>query len=121
MCKLETFSFAANVIIIDYFPDRWSFGILLYEIVTLGGTPYPAITADNLLELLKNGYRMDKPQHCHHSLYKVIKSCWEEGPNDRPTFEELSLTLNHLMKQESLWDEQFIDLHKLFVRSTSDM
>lgn len=109
------------MIIIDYFAARWSFGILLYEIVTLGGTPYPTITADNLLEMLNAGYRMEKPQHCHPSLYKVMKSCWEERPSDRPTFEELSVTLSHLMKQETLLDEQFIDLSKFFVKSTSDM
>lgn len=109
------------MIIIDYFTARWSFGILLYEIVTLAGTPYPAITADNLPELLKSGYRMEKPQHCHPSLYKVMKSCWEERPSDRPTFEELSLTLNHLMKQETLFDERFIDLHRFFTKCTSDM
>lgn len=109
------------MIIIDYFVARWSFGILLYEIVTLGGQPYPGINAEYLLEWLKLGKRNEKPPHCHPSLFKVMKSCWKEGPSDRPSFEELSITLNNLMKQETLDDEQFIDLHKFFVKSSSDM
>lgn len=109
------------MIIIDYFVARWSFGILLYEIVTLGGSPYPGINAENLIEWLKIGRRNEKPRHCHPSLYEVMESCWKELPSDRPTFEELSITLHNLVKLETLADEQFIDLHKFFVKSTSDM
>lgn len=99
---------------------RWSFGVLLYEIVTLGATPYPAIGADQLLKILNTGYRMEKPRHCHPSLYDLMMSCWHANPTDRPVFEELSCKLNHFLKLENSW-ERFVDLQALFDKCTSEM
>ncbi|XP_065682561.1 uncharacterized protein LOC105848356 isoform X3 [Hydra vulgaris] len=50
------------------FSDVWAYGVVLFEIVTLGGTPYPAISNRELLSLLKSGYRMDKPENCSESI-----------------------------------------------------
>ncbi|KAK3750967.1 hypothetical protein QZH41_000723 [Actinostola sp. cb2023] len=48
--------------------DVWAFGILMWEIVTFGGSPYPGIPLEKLFELLKSGYRMEKPVNCDDDM-----------------------------------------------------
>lgn len=48
--------------------DVWSFGIVLWEIVTLGGNPYSTIPARDLMGFLKVGYRMECPKNCSEEL-----------------------------------------------------
>jgi hypothetical protein len=61
--------------------DVWSFGILLWEITTLGAAPYPTIQNDDILSLITKGYRMPKPEACSDELYKIILQCWDYYPD----------------------------------------
>ncbi|XP_012542287.1 proto-oncogene tyrosine-protein kinase receptor Ret [Monomorium pharaonis] len=70
--------------------DVWSFGVLLWELVTLGASPYPGVDVHNLYNLLKAGYRMEKPANCSQQLYKLMVSCWHQEPSMRPSFKELT-------------------------------
>ncbi|NP_001135853.2 src family kinase 5 [Strongylocentrotus purpuratus] len=69
--------------------DVWSFGILLSEIATKGKTPYPGMDNQTALKEVKSGYRMPKPMYCPDSLYDIMTKCWNERPQQRPTFETL--------------------------------
>uniref|UniRef100_A0AAF5PSU9 Receptor protein-tyrosine kinase n=1 Tax=Wuchereria bancrofti TaxID=6293 RepID=A0AAF5PSU9_WUCBA len=66
--------------------DVWSFGILMFEIVTLGGSPYPGIQPDDILDHLDAGGRMDQPDNCPNNYYEVMRSCWAQEPSMRPDF-----------------------------------
>ncbi|NXG64415.1 PGFRA factor, partial [Hemiprocne comata] len=50
--------------------DVWSYGILLWEIFSLGGTPYPGMMVDSTFyNKIKSGYRMAKPDHATNEVY----------------------------------------------------
>ncbi|GMS98318.1 hypothetical protein PENTCL1PPCAC_20493, partial [Pristionchus entomophagus] len=78
--------------------DVWSFGILLYEIVTLGGTPYAGWAAVEILKRLRQGERMEKPDNCIDKLFGIMSSCWADQPTDRPSFTELRKQLGELLE-----------------------
>ncbi|CAH3175127.1 unnamed protein product [Porites evermanni] len=81
--------------------DVWAFGVVLWEIVTLGGTPYPTIQSKELLQLLKNGYRMEKPDTCNEELYKMMQDCWQDNPENRPTFTQIRESLETIMQKNN--------------------
>ncbi|CAD7083950.1 unnamed protein product [Hermetia illucens] len=80
--------------------DIWSFGILMWEIVTLGSTPYPGISAADVMRKVRDGYRLEKPEHCRRELYNIMYYCWAKDPNERPSFSELVQLLDKLLLTE---------------------
>lgn len=69
--------------------DVWSFGILLWEIMTLGRTPYPGINVHELWKRLESGYRMEQPMNADEQIYDIMRRCWQKQPNERPSFAQL--------------------------------
>ncbi|XP_029073531.1 fibroblast growth factor receptor 4 isoform X2 [Monodon monoceros] len=91
--------------------DVWSFGILLWEIFTLGGSPYPGIPVEELFSLLREGHRMDRPPHCPPELYGLMRECWHAAPSQRPTFKQLVEALDKVLLAVS---EEYLDLRLTF-------
>ncbi|XP_067039370.1 fibroblast growth factor receptor 3-like isoform X2 [Acropora muricata] len=79
--------------------DVWSYGVVLYEISTIGGSPYPRIEGREMANLLQQGYRMPKPEHVDNDLYQIMMKCWESEPEARPSFSDLTQQLKRLEKQ----------------------
>ncbi|GMS99322.1 hypothetical protein PENTCL1PPCAC_21497, partial [Pristionchus entomophagus] len=90
--------------------DVWSYGILLFEIVTLGGTPYADWPAAELLMRLKRGERMDRPDNCSENLFEVMSNCWAELPSERPTFTKLRKRLGILLEDVNQ-DDYYLKLN----------
>lgn len=89
--------------------DVWSFGILMWEIVTLGSTPYATMGAREVMRRVRDGYRLDRPSHCRPELFRVITQCWHSEPSKRPTFAELKVELGQLLSDSEL-NGSYVDL-----------
>uniref|UniRef100_A0A8C5R8F6 Fibroblast growth factor receptor n=1 Tax=Leptobrachium leishanense TaxID=445787 RepID=A0A8C5R8F6_9ANUR len=88
--------------------DVWSFGVLMWEIFTLGGSPYPGIPVEELFKLLKEGHRMDKPANCTNELYMMMRDCWHAIPSHRPTFKQLVEDLDRILTMTT--NEEYLEL-----------
>ncbi|XP_035675920.1 putative wall-associated receptor kinase-like 11 [Branchiostoma floridae] len=84
--------------------DVWSFGVLLWEIATFGEEPrYPRVyrpDCGQLVRLLKRGKRMEKPEKCPVSLYRLMCQCWAGDPEDRPDAGQLEQRLEENINDE---------------------
>ncbi|XP_023981286.1 tyrosine-protein kinase receptor Tie-1 isoform X2 [Physeter macrocephalus] len=78
--------------------DVWSFGVLLWEIVSLGGTPYCGMTCAELYEKLPQGYRMEQPRNCDDEVYELMRQCWRDRPYERPPFAQIALQLGRMLE-----------------------
>uniref|UniRef100_A0A673XT44 receptor protein-tyrosine kinase n=1 Tax=Salmo trutta TaxID=8032 RepID=A0A673XT44_SALTR len=69
--------------------DVWSYGILLWEIFSLG-TPYPGMLVDSkFYKMIKEGYRMDAPEFAPSEMYEIMRSCWDSNPFKRNSFSKV--------------------------------
>uniref|UniRef100_A0A673MGW0 Tyrosine-protein kinase receptor Tie-1 n=1 Tax=Sinocyclocheilus rhinocerous TaxID=307959 RepID=A0A673MGW0_9TELE len=83
--------------------DVWSFGVLLWEIVSLGGTPYCGMTCAELYEKLPQGYRMEQPRNCDDEVYELMRQCWRDRPYERPPFSQISVQLNRMQEARKVY------------------
>ncbi|XP_069057276.1 platelet-derived growth factor receptor alpha isoform X2 [Pleurodeles waltl] len=96
--------------------DVWSFGILLWEIFSLGGTPYPGMMVDSTFyNKIKSGYRMAKPDHATHEVYEIMAKCWNSEPEKRPSFYNLSEIVESLLPGE--YKKCYEKIHLDFLKS----
>lgn len=77
--------------------DVWSFGIVLWEMFSLGKTPYPGVQAADVYSMLLNGDRMEKPDFCPMVVYRTMRDCWNADPSQRPDFSELMRGFEELL------------------------
>ncbi|XP_076042898.1 tyrosine-protein kinase Wsck [Oratosquilla oratoria] len=74
--------------------DVWSFGCLMWEAVTLGGTPYSDVRTEDVAGRIVRGLRLAQPQYVGDNLYQLMLFCWQTDLDERPTFEHLEQSLN---------------------------
>uniref|UniRef100_A0A8B9EBS1 Tyrosine-protein kinase receptor n=1 Tax=Anser cygnoides TaxID=8845 RepID=A0A8B9EBS1_ANSCY len=66
--------------------DVWSFGVLMWETLTLGQQPYPGLSNMEVLHHVRSGGRLESPSNCPDDLCDLITRCWAQEPHNRPTF-----------------------------------
>ncbi|XP_065899232.1 uncharacterized protein [Dysidea avara] len=74
--------------------DVWSYGIVLYEIWSLGCEPYEWLTIVETIEKVDTGYRLPPPPGCPRAIYRVMIKCWNSEPKSRPQFAQITQLLS---------------------------
>ncbi|XP_067422822.1 macrophage colony-stimulating factor 1 receptor [Emydura macquarii macquarii] len=70
--------------------DVWSYGILLWEIFSLGKSPYPGMLVNSkFYSMVKQGYQMARPDFAPMEMYHIMQACWHLQPTQRPTFDQI--------------------------------
>ncbi|XP_055678061.1 fibroblast growth factor receptor homolog 1-like isoform X1 [Lutzomyia longipalpis] len=89
--------------------DVWSYGILLWEIMSFGEQPYPSIySADDLNIFLRCDHRLEKPKRCSNNIYMLMRQCWQFNPQDRPNFSQLVVDLDKILSATA--NDEYLDL-----------
>ncbi|XP_053647694.2 tyrosine-protein kinase Dnt isoform X2 [Cherax quadricarinatus] len=78
--------------------DVWSWGVLLWEVMTLGQQPYAEIDPFEMSAVLRQGVRLAQPINCPDELFKAMTFCWTTAPRERPTVEELIIYLTNFQQ-----------------------
>ncbi|KER26070.1 hypothetical protein T265_14074 [Opisthorchis viverrini] len=80
--------------------DVWSYGVLLWEIYTLGGTPYTHFTLEQVRNIVQHGYRMSKPPLCPQYIGALMQETWNSIPQDRPDFAQIVQRLSNFLQAQ---------------------
>ena len=90
--------------------DVWAFGILLWEITTLGSTPYIGMSAGEVINYIRQGNICPQPEHCNDELYDLMKSCWAYKAEDRFSFIDIKHHLAKMLLNIKEEKNNYIDL-----------
>ncbi|XP_076721295.2 ephrin type-A receptor 5 isoform X9 [Callospermophilus lateralis] len=81
--------------------DVWSYGIVMWEVVSYGERPYWEMTNQDVIKAVEEGYRLPSPMDCPVALYQLMLDCWQKDRNSRPKFDEIVNMLDKLIRNPS--------------------
>ncbi|XP_064788456.1 ephrin type-A receptor 3-like isoform X2 [Oncorhynchus masou masou] len=94
--------------------DVWSYGIVMWEVVSYGERPYWEMSNQDVIKAIDEGYRLPAPMDCPVVLHQLMLECWEKGRSERPKFGQIVTTLDKLIRDpaslrelanSSLWED----------------
>ncbi|PRP78848.1 fer (fps/fes related) tyrosine kinase (phosphoprotein NCP94) [Planoprotostelium fungivorum] len=99
---------SSKIIPFRYETDVWSFGVLAWEIFTLGRVPYHDFqtNAEVMKAVVEHRARLEQPFRCPNELYSILKRCWEYEAADRPKFRDIYCEMKELYNLTSTDDTE---------------
>ncbi|XP_059202132.1 tyrosine-protein kinase BTK [Centropristis striata] len=77
--------------------DIWAYGVLMWEVYTLGKLPYERLNNTEIVDQVSRGHRLFRPQLANEKVYSIMSDCWHDKAEERPTFQELALTVQDVL------------------------
>ncbi|XP_060071650.1 tyrosine-protein kinase receptor-like [Ylistrum balloti] len=84
--------------------DVWAFGVVLWEVFTMGFVPYPGKTNAEVMKYVLGNGRLNQPPLCSGELYELMMKCWKTKPKERPSFVSIAESMSKI-KQENNKEE----------------
>ncbi|XP_054020821.1 ephrin type-A receptor 5 isoform X7 [Dryobates pubescens] len=81
--------------------DVWSYGIVMWEVMSYGERPYWEMTNQDVIKAVEEGYRLPSPMDCPAALYQLMLDCWQKDRNSRPKFDDIVSMLDKLIRNPS--------------------
>ncbi|XP_015717228.1 ephrin type-A receptor 5 isoform X13 [Coturnix japonica] len=81
--------------------DVWSYGIVMWEVMSYGERPYWEMTNQDVIKAVEEGYRLPPPMDCPAALHQLMLDCWQKDRNSRPKFDEIVSMLDKLIRNPS--------------------
>ncbi|KAM3968747.1 LOW QUALITY PROTEIN: anaplastic lymphoma kinase [Aphomia sociella] len=82
--------------------DVWSFGVLLWEVFSLGVMPYTGCANREVMEMVSGGGRLEKPYGCPQEIYRLMCECWNPTPTERPSFAHMFDRLQRFLQDPEI-------------------
>eukprot|EP00118_Oscarella_pearsei_P012680 m.95383 g.95383 ORF g.95383 m.95383 type:complete len:351 (+) comp36849_c0_seq4:1196-2248(+) len=74
--------------------DVWSFGVLMWEVCTLGKRPYYGKSNKEVVNVIVKGEQLNEPDElCSEEVFLLMKACWEFDPSSRVKFADALIKL----------------------------
>ena len=86
--------------------DVWSFGVVFWEMLSIGQVPYLGGNAKDTIKEIKAGYRLPPPDEIAQVKWliecynEVTKMCWHLNPKQRSSFSDLVETFENYLTTE---------------------
>ncbi|XP_037089591.1 ephrin type-A receptor 4a-like [Pollicipes pollicipes] len=78
--------------------DVWSFGIVVWEVMSYGQRPYWNWRNSEVIQRVKEGYRLPAPAGCPKALHQLMLDCWQRQSAHRPLFVSIVDTLDGFIR-----------------------
>lgn len=81
--------------------DVWSFGIVMWEVMSYGERPYWGMSNRDVMNAVETGYRLPAPMDCPQVQHALMLDCWKKDRNQRPKFSQIVTALDKMLRDPS--------------------
>ncbi|XP_075029982.1 ephrin type-A receptor 10 [Calonectris borealis] len=78
--------------------DVWSFGIVMWEVMSYGERPYWDMSNQDVMKAVEDGFRLPAPVNCQPPLHQLMLDCWQKDRSQRPKFSHIHNILSKMVQ-----------------------